>query len=52
MIRDGLPTSVDDLRSALAQVRAQFLGEIVVASFPRGMSVTKVLDALADHTTD
>ncbi|OZD08188.1 TetR family transcriptional regulator [Rhodococcus sp. 06-235-1A] len=52
MIRDGLPTSVGDLRSALAQVRAQFLGEIVVASFPRGMSVTKVIDALADHTTD
>ncbi len=51
MIRDGLPTSVSDLRTALAQVRAQFLGEIVVASFPRGVSVAKVVDALADHTT-
>lgn len=51
MIRDGLPTSVDDLRSALEQVRTQFFGDIVVASFRRGTPVADVVDALTTHTT-
>ncbi|WP_032369536.1 TetR family transcriptional regulator [Rhodococcoides fascians] len=49
MIRDGLPTSVTDLRAALAQVRAQSSGDVVVATFPRGTSVNTVADALARH---
>ncbi|MGA9871325.1 MAG: TetR family transcriptional regulator [Rhodococcus sp. (in: high G+C Gram-positive bacteria)] len=52
MIRDGVPTSSDDLQVALRKVRANVgpsENDIVVAVFPRGTSRSAVADALAKH---
>ena len=52
MIRDGVPTSREDLQSALQKLRADFhigTDQVVVAVFPRGTSLATVADALSEH---
>ena len=52
MIRDGVPTSREDLQAALDKLRADFdtsSEQVVVAVFPRGTSRAVVADALAEH---
>lgn len=59
MIRDGVPTTAEDLRTALDDIRANFehpashgAQEVVVAVFPRGSSRSDITAALSEHLRD